>query len=146
LQIADWQRQIDRDKKKSDAAVALFKKFQAEEAKILEVEAFTKSKPLASDILLRLGQTVPKNVAFDSLDLREAGLAMRISIRGSSADALGLATTYLEQLKADKELAQFFSNDDFQITNSVRNPNTGRLTVDMLLKLKLPAGATAPKK
>src|SRR5207244_3711979 len=29
-QIADWQRQIDRDKKASDTAVALFKKFQSE--------------------------------------------------------------------------------------------------------------------
>jgi hypothetical protein len=32
-QIADWQRQIDRDKAGSDRAVALYKKFQAEEAR-----------------------------------------------------------------------------------------------------------------
>src|SRR3954470_14567276 len=39
-QIADWQRQIDRDKKESELAIAQFKKFQAEEAKINEVDAF----------------------------------------------------------------------------------------------------------
>src|SRR5882672_10641614 len=35
-QVADWQRQIDRDKAGSEKAVALFKKFQAEEAKFQE--------------------------------------------------------------------------------------------------------------
>src|SRR5688572_19807280 len=41
-QIAEVQAQIDRDKKVSDQAVALFKKFQAEEAKVTEVETFVK--------------------------------------------------------------------------------------------------------
>src|SRR5258707_603765 len=40
VQITDWQRQIDRDKKTSEQAIALFKKFQTEEAKINEVDAF----------------------------------------------------------------------------------------------------------
>src|SRR3954471_18196978 len=62
LQIADWQRKIDRDKKQSDQAVALFKKFQQEEAKALEVDAFVKSKPSVSALLIRLGQTIPSNV------------------------------------------------------------------------------------
>src|SRR5438552_6654267 len=35
-QIADWQRQIDRDKKESELAIAQFKKFQVEEARINE--------------------------------------------------------------------------------------------------------------
>src|SRR6187401_3003911 len=33
-QIADVQAQIDRDKRASEQAIALFKKFQAEEAKV----------------------------------------------------------------------------------------------------------------
>src|SRR4051794_32197737 len=65
-QIDDWQRQIDRDKKGSDQAVALFKKFQAEEARINEVDTFVKSKPPVSDLLLRLTQTLPARVALDS--------------------------------------------------------------------------------
>ena len=140
VQIAEWQRQIDRDKRPSDQAVALFKKFQAEETKIDEVDAFVKSKPLVSEILLRLGQTVPKNVALDSFDLRDTGLALKISVRGSTNAAFDTANAYLEQLRADKELAHF---DEFTITNSSRNANTGRLGVDMFLKLK---GAAAPKK
>src|SRR5215213_10444624 len=49
-QIAEAQAQIDRDKKISDQAVALFKKFEADEAKVNEVETFIKSKPLVSKI------------------------------------------------------------------------------------------------
>jgi hypothetical protein len=139
-QIDDWQRQIDQNKRKSDQMVALFKKFQAEEAKILEVDAFIKSKPVFSELLLRLGQTLPKNVALDSVELRETGLALKISVRGSTNAAFDTANAYLEQLRADKELARF---DDFQITNSSRNPNTGRLGVEIFLRLK---GALIPKK
>src|SRR5687767_12813619 len=51
-QVALVQAQIDRDKKVSDQAVALFKKFQAEEAKILEVDTFVKSKPIVSEIMM----------------------------------------------------------------------------------------------
>lgn len=135
-QVTDFQRQIDRDKKKSDQAVALFKKFQVEEAKIHEVDAFVKSKPIVSDLLLRLGQTLPKNIALDSFDIREAGLALRISVRGAADAASSIANAYLEQLRADKELSRF---DDFAITNFSRNPNTGRLSVDIFLKIKVAA-------
>ena len=141
-QLNEFQRQIDRDKKKSDQAKALFKKFEAEEARIKEVDGFVKSKPILSDLLLRLGQTLPPNVAMDSFDIRDTGLALRISVRGASAEALGLAGTYLEQLKSDKELSRF---DDFQITNSSRNTNTGRLSVDVFLKLKVIAPPAAKK-
>src|SRR3954467_5016580 len=58
-QVADWQRQIDRDKAGSDKAIALFKKFETQQAKFQEVDAFLKSKPIVSDLLVRLGQTLP---------------------------------------------------------------------------------------
>ena len=142
-QLTGYQRLIDRDKKKSDQAVGLFKKFQAEEAKIKEVDDFLKSKPVLSDLLLRIGQTLPKNIALDNFDIRETNLSLRLSVRGISTDALGLATTYLDQLKTDKELHRF---EDIQITGSSRNPNTGRLSVDVVLKIKAAATAAAAKK
>jgi len=137
-QIADWQRQIDQNKPGSDRAVALHKKFQAEELKITEVAAFVKSKQLVSDLILHLGQSLPSNIAFDGLDLRDTGLVLRLTVRGTSDAALGYATTYLEQLRADKQLTAF---DEFSITTSTRNPATGRLAVEMFLRLR-----TTPKK
>jgi hypothetical protein len=138
-QIADAQRQIDQNKGGSDKAVVLYKKFQVEEARIAEVEAFMKSKPIVSDIIVHLGQTVPSNIAFDGLDFRDNGLVLRLTVRGNSAAALGYATNYVEQLRTDKKLAVF---DEFSITTSTRNPSTGRLAVELFLRLRVPT----PKK
>lgn len=135
------QGQIDRDKKTSDQAVALFKTFQVEEAKANEVDAFIKSKPAVSAIILRLGETLPKNVALDLLDFRENGLVMRLSVRGTPDVASGYATQYLEQLRADSELKLF---DDFNFTGTPSpNPATNRMAVEFFLRLK---GSPAVKK
>ena len=62
LQVAEKQQEIDRTKTSSDQSVALFKKFQAEEAKIREVENFVGSRATVSDLFLHLGETLPKNI------------------------------------------------------------------------------------
>jgi hypothetical protein len=143
-QVSQVQTQIDRDKKGSDQAIALFKKFQTEEAKIAEVETFLKSKPVVSTLLLRLARTLPANVALDAFELREAGLTLRLSIKGDSATASGYATAYLEQLRADKELSLF---DQFNFTTTpTRNPGTGRMAVEFLLRFKPAAPAPGGKK
>ncbi len=137
-QLAQTQAQINRDKPASDQAVAMFKKFQADEAKVNEVSAFVKSKPLVSELVLRLARTLPANIAIDSLDLREAGVTLRLAVRGDSATASGYATAYLEQLRADKELTQF---EEFTFANTpMRNPATGRMAVEFYLRMKAPAG------
>jgi hypothetical protein len=74
---------IARDKPGSDQAVALFKKFQAEEARVSEVDAFLKSKPRVTDLVMHLGRTLPENIAFDSVDLRDSGLVLRLASRMS---------------------------------------------------------------
>ena len=136
-QVNEEERKIDRDRRPSDQAVELFKKFQAEEGRVLEVETFVKSKPLVSVLLLRLGETLPPNVAIDNLDLRADGLALRLSVRGDAVAASGYATTYLDQLKEDKELAFF---GEFNFTNTpTRNPTSGRMAVEFFLRLKAPA-------
>jgi hypothetical protein len=138
LQLADEQKKIDRDKRPSDQAVLLFKKFQAEEARVMEVDTFIKSKPLVSALLLRLGETLPPNLALDNADFRDVGLVLRLSVRGAPETALGLAAAYLDQLRADKELSQF---EDFSFTTSpTLNPATGRMAVELMLKLKTAGG------
>lgn len=143
-QVTEIQAQISRDKGASDQAIALFRKFQADEARAGEVETFLQSKPVVSALLLRLAQTLPKDVAFDTFDLRENGLTLRLSVRGDAAAASGHATAYLEQLRADKELSQF---DQFTFTSTpTRNPATGRMAVEFLLRLKPAAPAPGGKK
>ena len=136
-QIAQTQSQIDRDKKPSEQAVALFKKFQAAEAKVLEVETFITSKPIVSALIVRLAQTLPKNIALDNFDLRDTGITVRLSVRGDLVSASGYATAYLEQLRADKELAPF---TDVSFTSTpTPNPATGLMAVEFLMR-KAPVG------
>lgn len=135
-QIAEEQRKIDRDKRPSDGAVAQYKKFQTEEARVNEVDVFVKSKLQVSALLMRLGGTLPQNIAIDSIDLRLDGLALRLSVRGDGVTASGHASAYLDQLKADPQLAAF---GEFAWTgNPTRNPATGRMAVEFILRLKPP--------
>jgi hypothetical protein len=133
-QIAEWQRQIDKDKKESDQAVAMFNKFKVEEAKINEVDAFVKAKAPVSELVIRLARTLPANIALDSLDLRETGLMLRLSVRGAPDTALGYASAYLEQLRGDAAFSHF---EEFQFASPpTRNPTTGRMAVEFFLRLK----------
>ncbi|MDB6167997.1 MAG: hypothetical protein JWM88_861 [Verrucomicrobia bacterium] len=133
-QIGDWQAQIDRDRKESDRFVALYQQFQAEDAKINEVKTFVNSRPAASALLMHIGETLPEEIALDTFDLQAGGLALRGTVRGSPDEAAGYATAYLDQLRADKVLAQNFSKVAFSGGGILRNAETGRLSLELFLK------------
>src|SRR5688572_9870307 len=52
-QVTQWQQQIERDKRPSEQAVALYKKFQAEAANVSAVNTFLNSRPVVSELLLQ---------------------------------------------------------------------------------------------
>jgi len=108
--------------------------YQAEETKLMVVDAFVKSKPLISELLIHLGQTLPKNIALDKFDVRGTNGTEWRRVRGAPDQASGLATNYIEQLKTDKELLTRF--EDITTIGSGRNPTNGRITLDVLLRLK----------
>ncbi len=138
-QIEKWTADRDRDKPGSTAAIGLFNKFKTEEARIREVDEFLKSKPLVSDLIIHLGQTLPKDIALDTFDLKDTGVSLKATIRGAPDTAAGKASAYIELLKGDKVLAPQF--DDISQTNIGRS-NSGRLTIELFLKFK---GATVKK-
>ena len=133
-QIEEVEAQIVRDKPASDKAVSLFTKFKVEEAQLNEVDAFIKSRPIVSDLLLRIGQTLPANVALDYLDLRENLLILRGTVRGAPDMASGYASAYVEQLRVDPLLV--LKIDDVVLKNLNRIPISGRLAIEIELKLK----------
>ena len=144
-QVAEAERRIAANKAGSEQAVALFNKFKADEARFLEIDAFLKSKPVVSELMIRLAQTLPTNIAIDSLDLRDTGLAVRLTVRGAPDAATAYATAYLEQLRTDKQLSRFDQTANGVQPNVQRNPSTGRLNVDFLLVPAKPAaGAKKP--
>ncbi|HRI81274.1 MAG TPA: hypothetical protein PLF88_02475 [Opitutaceae bacterium] len=136
-QVADWDAQIARDRPASNQAVTQFKQFQAEEAKIAEVTTFLSVRPVVSNLVLRVGQTLPANIALDAFDLRENTINLRATVRGSPDMASGYASQYVDQLRGDAILGPLL--DDVALTNINRVPSTGRLAIEIVLKLKPPA-------
>lgn len=135
-QIADWDRQIDRDKKDSDRFVALYTKFKEEQAKLNDVDSFIKSRPQVSLLLQRLAKTLPKDIALDAYEQQVAGVTLRGTVRGTPDEASGYASAYLDQLRADKVLGVYF--DDFAYAGSgvSRNPQNRRLSLQLFLRFK----------
>jgi hypothetical protein len=108
IQISDWQRQIDDNRKPSEQAVQLYHQFQSEEKKVAEVAAFTKTDFMRSDFIIELGQSLPKNIALDSINIDQAGVSLRGIVRGTYDEASGQAQIYINQLQADPNLSQKF--------------------------------------
>jgi hypothetical protein len=133
-QIADWQRQIDRDKKQSEDAVKLYQDFKLEEAKTAEVVDFMASKPVLSDIILRLGAITPKKIALDMLDFKDTGVSIRATVKGAPDRASGDASAYEKQLRADKVLGPMF--EDVNLLTMRKNNATNRLVIEIFCEYK----------
>jgi hypothetical protein len=139
-QIADWQRQIDRDKKQSQEAVKLYQDFKAEEAKTAEVVDFVTSKPVLSEIILRLGVMTPKKIGLDSLEFAEKGVSIRATIKGAPDHASGDASAYEKQLRSDKVLGPMFG--DVNLLTMRKNTTTNRLVIEIFCEYKKGAKKT----
>ena len=136
-QVAEWQRQIDRDRKASTVAVGQYKKFEAEAARVAEVDAFVNSRPVFSEILLHFAETLPASVALDAMEYRDALFSLRGTVRGTPDLATGYASNYLDKLKTDPIFAEKFR----EITLAGLSPNPqsgGRLQLEIRLLLKEP--------
>lgn len=133
-QIDYWQARIDRDQKESDRFIALYEKFQAEKARIDEINGFLRSRPPVSELLMHLAETLPSEIALDSYEEGDAGLTLRGTVRGSPDEASGYATAYLDQLRADKNLAVYFGEVSYSGSGVTRDARTGRLSLQLFLK------------
>ena len=134
--IADWQRQIDRDRPASNRAIAQYKTFQAEAARANEIDAFLKSKPLVSELLLHVGETLPANIALDGFDFREATVTLRGTVRGAPDQASGYASAYLQLLRTDPVFSAKFEEIKWGDQGLSRSAQTGRLVLEITMRLK----------
>lgn len=132
-QVKFWQTQIDRDRAVSAQAIVLYKKFQEEEKRISEVSTFVKARPSPSEIIQRLGESRPRNIAFDYVELREAGLIIRGTVRGAAELATGEVSSYLDVLKKDSVLTSRFEDP---VATSVTRTVSGRLRMEISMKYK----------
>jgi hypothetical protein len=133
-EIADWQHQIDHDKRQSAEAVLLYQKFKLEEAKVKEVSDFVESQPVISAIVLRLGEITPKRIALDGLDFRNAGFSIRATVKGAPERANPDASAYERLLRADKVLGPMLA--DVNILTMKKSTTTGRLAIEIFCLYK----------
>ena len=128
-QIADLQRTIDHDTLDSEKAVKLFADFKAQEAKAVEVSDFVASRPILSELILRLGAITPSKIAFDTLDFRDDGISIHATVKGAPERAATDASAYEKQLRTDKVLGPVFR--DVNLLTMRRNTTSGRLVIEI---------------
>jgi Tfp pilus assembly protein PilN len=132
-QTAQLDEQIARDKKPSQDAVTLFAKFQAEEKKIQELEAFLGgNKLVVSKFLNRLGKSVPAKISITTMEYGDAGVTLRGLVMGTPEQASGMISNYEKQLKADDEIGTRF--DQIALVNLSRDAQNGRLSFEITLR------------
>ena len=133
-QIEDTQRQIDRDRRPSDQAVALHRKFQEQAGRVAEIEVFLQSRPAFSPLILRLGATLPPNISLQNVELRDIGVALRGTARGAPDAAAGYTSAYIDQLRSDPVISPAF--EEITPTSVARNPQSGRVVFEVFMKYK----------
>ena len=133
-QVAEWQSQIDTNRKASLQAQVLSRKFGEEQKKIDELNNFLKQRLVLSQFLLHLGSTLPAEMAVDAVEVRENGVDLRGLAAGTPDEASGRTSAYVEKLKQDKYFSGVF--DDVALNRLERAQGSERLTFDVFLRFK----------
>lgn len=132
-QINDWTAKIEQQQKSSDQAIALYKQFQDEQRKINEVDDFLSGEKLGvTEFILRLGETLPKNIALTYIDYNPNGVTLRGLVKGEPDLASGIASAFEKQLRDDADFNKRFGS--IGITNIARDVQSGRLTFEIAMR------------
>jgi len=140
-QIADAQKQIDDNAKQNKEALRLSKIFADEQKKLAEAEAFQVIPIVPSGFISLLGETLPKEIAIDSVDGRligtpasPASFQLRGIVAGTPDQASGIASQYVDMLRAHETLGVVF--DPITLNNLNRDARSNFLAFDITLKTR----------
>jgi hypothetical protein len=138
-QVAEAQRQIDANKVQNAEAIRLSKVFADEQKKLDDAAAFVKTPISALTFADLIGQTLPKEFIIDFLETRvgdpkSAIFLLRGRVAGSPDTASGLASSYVDMLRADPRLGAVF--DPITLNRIDRNGDGSYMTFDISLTLK----------
>jgi len=140
-EAAAAETEVANSKVASRQAVELFGKFKEYEQAILGLQQFlSSSKFVVSDFVLHLGAIMPPNIRLNTIDCKSTGVVIRGDITGAAEEASGLAYTYLDVLRKDKELSAIF--DIITLKSIARDAGAGRIKFEYALNYK---GAGAKK-
>lgn len=139
-QKAEAQRQIDSNKKQDADALRLSKLFQEEEKKLNEVAAFIMVPITPAEFVDLLGQSLPKDISIDyaesriTADPKTSIFQIRGRVAGSPDQASGIASSYVDTLRADAKLVKVF--DPIVLNRLDRSTGGGYMLFDISLTVK----------
>lgn len=129
-EIATAEQQLEKEKKPSAQAIALYKTFGEEDKKIIELETFLKgNKIVLSEFITRVGQLLPKRMSITTVEYSEAGVIVRGHVGGTAAE---IASNYEKAVKEDAAIKQQF--ESVSITNLSRDPEGARFSFELTFK------------
>src|SRR5690606_22879440 len=119
-QVAEAQKQIDSRKAQNAEALRLSQAFTEEEKKLNEAINVTRLAMAPTELVLLLGETLPKDIAIEFFDLRLAEAAgLTVVLRGSASgppdQASGAAASYADVFRTHPRFIETVDKAD--ITN-----------------------------
>jgi hypothetical protein len=132
-QIQEWEAKIEQQQKGSREAVALFKKFQEQQAYATEIDTFLKSENIVlTEFVTHLGATLPREIALTLVDYGVNGVTLRGIVNGEPDAASGITSAYERQLKEDPQFSKTFPS--VSLTTLSRDPQSGRLSFEIAMR------------
>jgi hypothetical protein len=109
-QLSDVEEQITASTKASDAAIAAYKLFQAEEKTFNEAYELVKHPFRVSDFVIRLGEIMPTGVRIRRIDYKglAGGVVVAASIGGLDAKASSDVSAFVQLVQSDAFLTRDF--------------------------------------
>jgi hypothetical protein len=135
-QAVELEEQVARDEAPSRRTVELYRKFQADEAKVKELEAFLATDVVFSEFLLKFSESLPLAMAARAIDLRDGTVTFRGVVKGAPDEASGMITAHLDSLRADDWYKQRFA--EILLASLARDPATGLLNAEIQFRAKNP--------
>jgi hypothetical protein len=140
-QIEDSQTQIDARSGQNAEALRLSQMFAEEDKKLAEAIAFSAVAIPPTEFVTLLGETLPREIAIDYLDMRYADttgpmIVLRGQAAGSPEQASGAASSYADVFRTHPRFVA--SVDKVDITNVNRDATRGVITFEVVLRLKPP--------
>jgi hypothetical protein len=139
-QKAEAQRQIDANKKLDAEALRLSKVFLDEEKKINEVVNFVRVPITLAEFVGLLADSLPKEISIEFVDARmpadgKAGMVqIRGRVAGSPDQASGIASNYVDMLRAHPKLGKVF--DPITLNRLDRDAGGEYMAFDISLNVK----------
>jgi hypothetical protein len=143
-QIAQAEADIEANKRQNAEATRLSRLFVEETKKIDEAAAFVRLPVSPLEYVRILGETRPKEILIDHLETRTLGdnpkiatvYTLRGRVAGSPDQASGIASLYVDTLRAQPRLSEVFESISLDKIN--RDATGSFLVFEILLTLKTP--------